>query len=1538
MEGINCVKGEIHNVLTVLRLEGRVRHKRSSHSGVGPTPSESGGFSFFFASDGDEQEHVENVLVRDFKDLNDSLGFYRDINEIDTCLYLKPFLDVLVSDDTSPQLTATSLQSIQKFLLYKLINKDSPYSRQSMTNIAYCVNNCKFARMSQEADEVLYMKKMEVLLELVRCPVGQLLTDQAMCSIVEDCLIIRNGARTSAVLRKYAENILSQMILLVFARLVPSDPVSTSSPPASPEIPELLRSKLPVPPASSRKECDESSTGDDTDRPADIREAVGEPYSIPAMQRILQCLTHLINPSIKRRNADGIQEFGLRLINTALESCGSHLGDHPKLMEVVQDELCKQLLHCSQTKHLKILSLTLRIVFDLFNTVKQHLKVQLEVFFTSIHLGLAEGESATQDQKELVMESLVEFCHEPSLIVGIYRNYDCEFGSTNLYEELIKFMSSTAAVNGNEVTQFQLLAGEGILSVMDSIAKRFCIDRMTNGTSAPLVSNSSDDGLNHGELNPEEEAQLRRIREEKKRLRMGAQSFNEHGKNSFPYLQKIHVLSNPLTERSVANFLRNTPGLDKSKAGEYLGSKKPFAVGVLNEFILSFDFNDMSVVDALRTFFESFQLSGEAQQRFRILEAFSARLFKQSPGPINDENAMYLLVSAIIMLNTDKHSPSIKKSNISLTDLKGMLRKTNGDEDFPGEFLEKIYHSISSNEIKMLSEDLRTIVSEGKGVDKRHWTNLLSKSRSKGAFKTSAPPAHGHQMFTLLWDSAIHVLCFHLRTSDHPKMLQRIEGGFRTFARICSIYDLNAIFNNLLISLSNIACALLEECALDVRGYDPQVAFGRSERAQRATQLLFSLTMGYAESNVLDAWTNIVHTVLWLHHLKLLPDGIFELDDFRDATGRPLPSVRYNEPELGVTEEGPVESTWGVIKSLLLGSEEETDEKEQCSIDADDHLDDDKCRAVALSVVADCNVQSIFEGAKHLQPRALTHLTRTLIAAANNQAVDRLTSAGFSAQVLNDEAAVFCLERLFDVVERNVGRLHVIWPLVKSHFELIVSQPHGAYPNYFMERVVVVLIRLCSMILINEKITTNMWADIIAFLGLLAKLDDNMIEAFGDRITAGLSFLLKTDKTDSRCFSSGSDWSAVMSLLERCSSIPKAAFGAFETVECIVDNCVTAENFLPCLHALVSFLGSPSDPSAHALTRESRVLEVMLNLHCKLGSIESSLTETNSNGAVEANKMHPSAEVSSLVTDLWIQTIDMFCRLARDPRYIVRKRALDCLQRALLACPNIHITSAEALKSCFERLLVPLLVEMDGIESKRIKRASTSQDMQPKQNPGAAPRSAMHRVEDLRLRIGSIVFQTFLHNATLLASLQHFHLFWLKFIGSLERYLVKRGSEAVVSIHFTESLKNILLVMRSNGLFVQASRQSGQDIWSLTWALIGSFRPDLRKEFQNSHIFFGDTPSKSPQGSSESSRSNISINGHANSTSTNHSDSIPSKSPDKSLEAGQNLNGASENKKISSQTDVPQDISNDISPGDKTILQNGHPGETHVNSNNIQQV
>jgi golgi-specific brefeldin A-resistance guanine nucleotide exchange factor 1 len=50
--------------------------------------------------------------------------------------------------------------------------------------------------------------------------------------------------------------------------------------------------------------------------------------------------------------------------------------------------VCRHLLRASQSDDLAVFSLALRVVFNLFVSIKDHMKVQLEVFLTSVHLRL----------------------------------------------------------------------------------------------------------------------------------------------------------------------------------------------------------------------------------------------------------------------------------------------------------------------------------------------------------------------------------------------------------------------------------------------------------------------------------------------------------------------------------------------------------------------------------------------------------------------------------------------------------------------------------------------------------------------------------------------------------------------------------------------------------------------------------------------------------------------------------------------------------------------------------------------------------------------------------------------------------------------------------------------------------------------------------------------------------------------------------------------------------------------------------------------
>lgn len=99
--------------------------------------------------------------------------------------------------------------------------------------------------------------------------------------------------------------------------------------------------------------------------------------------KVMRFLSLLSDP---RSNGSAECVLSLSLINIALEAGGGDLGRIPALVRVMRGDLCKHLLQNSQTEDLNVLSLTLRVVFNLFNSIKDHLKIQLEVFLTRLVL------------------------------------------------------------------------------------------------------------------------------------------------------------------------------------------------------------------------------------------------------------------------------------------------------------------------------------------------------------------------------------------------------------------------------------------------------------------------------------------------------------------------------------------------------------------------------------------------------------------------------------------------------------------------------------------------------------------------------------------------------------------------------------------------------------------------------------------------------------------------------------------------------------------------------------------------------------------------------------------------------------------------------------------------------------------------------------------------------------------------------------------------------------------------------------------------
>lgn len=125
------------------------------------------------------------------------------------------------------------------------------------------------------------------------------------------------------------------------------------------------------------------------------------------------------------------------------------------------------------TDNLDRLNLTMRFYFNLYISLKRHLKMQFEVFFNNLlKFILQNSKYVTFEKQEIVLENLVQFFYLPTFMTDIFANYDCHLHCTNTLEKLATFLyKSSIPING-ALYSIQLLSLECLLALCETISTR----------------------------------------------------------------------------------------------------------------------------------------------------------------------------------------------------------------------------------------------------------------------------------------------------------------------------------------------------------------------------------------------------------------------------------------------------------------------------------------------------------------------------------------------------------------------------------------------------------------------------------------------------------------------------------------------------------------------------------------------------------------------------------------------------------------------------------------------------------------------------------------------------------------------------------------------------------------------------------------------------------------------------------------------------------------------------------------------------------
>ncbi|XP_062256524.1 Golgi-specific brefeldin A-resistance guanine nucleotide exchange factor 1 isoform X2 [Platichthys flesus] len=1049
--------------------------------------------------------------------------------------------------------------------------------------------------------------------------------------------------------------------------------------------------------------------------------------------------------------------------------------------------------------------------------------------------------------------------------------------------------------------------------------------------------------------------ELMEIRRKKKLLITGSEQFNQKPKKGIQFLQEKGLLSSPMDNNQVAQWLRENPRLDKKMIGEYISDRKN--MDLLDSFVNTFTFQGLRIDEALRLYLEAFRLPGEAPVIHRLMETFTDNWHKVNGSPFMTNDAGFALAYAVIMLNTDQHNNNVRKQNIPMTveQFKKNLKGVNGDKDFDQDMLEDIYNAIKNEEIVMPDEQA--------GLVKENyvWSVLLHRGATPEGFFLHLPPgSYDHDLFTMTWGPTIAALSYVFDKSLDDSIIQKAITGFRKCAMIAAHYGFSDVFDNLIISLCKFT-TLTNESVENL----PTV-FGSNSKAQTAAKTVFDLA--HRHGNILrEGWKNIMDSMLQLFRAELLPKAMVEVEDFLEPNGKislqreETPSNRGESAVLSFVN-------WltlsGAEQSGLRGPSTENQEAKQASI----------------LCIKQCDPEKLITESKFLQLESLQELMKALISVTPDE------------ETYDEEDAAFCLEMLLRIVLENRDRVSCVWQTVRDHLcHLCV---HANESCFLVERAVVGLLRLAIRLLRREDISSQ----VLQSLRLLLMMKPHVLSRVSREVAYGLHELLKTNAANIHCTD---DWYTLFSLLECIGAgvKPPASFqlsstttdndtGALsdseltshhpsevsldrgytsdsevytehsktrmsrsttdvdvassgwlvvgkddldlsktpplstkaqlnhplvnqysltlgqdlgqhdtksllkcvETLSFIVRDAahVTPDNFELCVRAIRVFVeaslnggyrnhdkkkshkygpksrlmkkaggrekegaggtrrggsrassqrpsrshsdeeedeGVPASYHTVSLQVSQDLLDLMHTLHTRAASIYSSWAEEQRHLQAAGRKIE--ADSQTLWTSCWCPLLQGIAWLCCDARRQVRMQALTYLQRALLV-HDLQTLDATEWESCFNKVLFPLLTKLlDNISP-----------------------ADVGGMEETRMRGCTLLSKVFLQHLSPLLSLPTFAALWLTILDFMDRYM-HAGSSDLLQEAIPESLKNMLLVMDTAGIFQSADSRTGySDLWEITWERIICFLPNLREELFKQTVIPEPVPSppSSPAG------------------------------------------------------------------------------------------
>nr|CAD7196617.1 unnamed protein product [Timema douglasi] len=906
------------------------------------------------------------------------------------------------------------------------------------------------------------------------------------------------------------------------------------------------------------------------------------PYGVVCVRELLRFLISLCNP-LDKQNTETMVHMGLTLLTVALEVGADSIGQYGSLLVLVRDEMCRNLFSLLNTERLSIFAADLQVSFLLFESLRTHLKFQLELYLTRlIDIVVSDSPKVGYELREIALgfhllsiypyvlnplrcfqyykfgrmklryhgmsncadlghrasdaycaspkfsESVVQLWRIPGLVTELYLNYDCDLYCPNLFEDLTKLLSKNAfPVSGLYNTH--LLSLDALLTIIDSIESH-CHSRILNNQGQDSKS---------GEAEGDSSQTL-------------AVTFPNYDGPSFVARSGRQKVSENIPSHEQLMAIKHKKKL-LSTGTEHFNAKPKKGIQFLQEHhLLSTPLDPAEVVHFLR---ENPHLDKKMIGEFisnranlLVLDAF-VKSFDFSEMRIDEALRLYLetfrlpgespLIS-LIMEHFAEHWHKLNGEPFVNADAAFTLAYAvimlNVDQHN--------YNVKRQNNPMTVEEFKRNLkkVNGGEDFDSDMLDDIYVAIKSDEIVMPAEQTGlvrDNYQWKVLLRRGAGKDGVFvHAPNGLYDHDLFSLIWG-PTVAALSFVFDKSndtAIYQK--------AIAGFRKCAMISAHYSMSNDFDNLVISLcKFTTLLNSpetpdaLTVAFGSNPKarLAAKTvfNLAH-----RHGDILRDGwrnVLEcvLQLYRCKL---LPKVLIEADDfidisgkiLLLREETPSQKTeTGLFSSLYsyiaLGASEPASQKGPS-------LEDQESIHQARQCVKECHLEQLITESKFLRLDSLQELVKALIFASHGP--DSHVSSGMA---YDEDSVVFFLELLLKVVIQNRDRVSSIWPSVRDHMYSLVMGAAAADHHFLMERSIVGLLRLAVRLMRREDMSPIGYTDygslgqqVLQSLRMLLLLKPVTLSRVARQIAYGLYELLKTSAAN---IHSQEDWAIIFTLL-----------------------------------------------------------------------------------------------------------------------------------------------------------------------------------------------------------------------------------------------------------------------------------------------------------------------------------------------------------------------------------------------------------------------